>query len=214
MLFRLLLVLIGISLPALSEELVLRVAIPADEEEVGAFLDFQRISDLLKKVPVQVKPLKVPIRRAHLMFFHGQVDCILDFPENSGRESISENYLSSPPLSSYLFFFFVPEDASPLKSVDEVQKLVIGAPKRHEYFLGPFIKDVHVEWARSEAQLVKMLEMNRIDAMLAALPYMESYQSRLRFAPAHPLASANNHLICRNTETNLRLLNGIVVKEP
>lgn len=209
MMLRLLLpLLLTIPFPADSAESALRVAIPADEHEAGAFADFQRVSEMLAQQPLQLSPLKLPSRRAYLMFSHGEVDCVLDFPENSAKGKKGNGYLQSPPLSQYPFYFFtLANNGEPPSSIEDAQSLVVGIPRRHEIYLAHFIKNMKtVETARSEEQLFRMLELRRIDAILAALPYMEPYREWLRFHKASPLTTATNHLICHNTETNLRLL--------
>lgn len=209
MMLRLLLpLLLTIAFPADSAESALRVAIPADDHETGAFSDFQRVSQMLAQQPLQLSALKLPSRRAYLMFSHGEVDCVLDFPENSVKGKDGDGYLQSPPLSQYPFYFFtLIESGEPLSSIEDAEGLVVGIPRRHEFYLARFAENLKaIEIARSEEQLFRMLELRRIDAILAALPYMEPYREWLRFHKASPLTTATNHLICHNTETNLKLL--------
>ncbi len=187
----------------------MRVAVPADDQEVGAFADFERVSDMLAHNALKLLPMKLPSRRAYRMLSHGTVDCVLDFPENATRSKNGGSYLHSPPLGSYPFHFFtLAEEDTPPSSLEDARHLVVGIPRRHEYYLAPFVQNMKkVETARSEGQLLRMLKLRRIDVILAAFPYMEPYEKRLRFDRTSPLATARNHLICHDTETNLRLLN-------
>jgi len=196
------------SMPAfVASEPVLKVAISVEEYDTAPSAEYQQIAHVLAKKGARLQPLRLPTRRARNLFSDKKLDCLIDFSHFSSESDQANGLLLSLPLSTHVFYFFTASDVSPLTSIEDAQGLVIGVPTRYEHYLKPLLTSIRaIEWARSEKQLVEMLKLERIDAILAAFPYMELYRSELSYQEISPFRPATKHLICRQSDYTAKIM--------
>ena len=73
----------------------------------------------------------------------------------------------------------------------------------HEVYLEPVLGENYgLEQVRTEEQAVRMLELGRIDAFIAAMPDIRPFLERLNYSPEHPLLQSFDRLNCHNTPRN------------
>lgn len=163
---------------------------------------YQRLmARALEPLDIEVESVYYPYRRALQMFERSRVDCLLSLTDVVRRRTGEEGFVYSYPLGSFRFHIFTPEGQPPVASVEELEGQVVGIIRGHELYLSPLLQGVvEVEPVRSEAHAVRMLKMERLDALIAAIPDIRPHLDRLGYVPDRPLLESFDRINCHETE--------------
>ncbi|MCR8913300.1 substrate-binding periplasmic protein [Marinobacter panjinensis] len=190
--------------PAWGE--AIRVAVPPlanllERDNSGVY---QRlVGRALEPLDYSVEQVFYPYRRSFKAFEQGRVDCIFSLGAILKKRLGAERIVQSYPLGKFVFYVFMPSGEAPIESVDELNDRVVGGIIGHEVYLRPVLGENHgLEQVRSEKQAIRMLELGRIDAFIAAMPDIRPFLDRLSYSPEHPLLQNFDRLNCHNTERN------------
>lgn len=191
----------------------LSVAVPPiehllDRENTGIYQTL--MSRALKDTDITLDQQFYPYRRALAAFENGKVDCIFSFTDILLKRAGPDKVVYSYPFGAFRFHLFTLPDTRPLVSLDKNRTMLFGAVQGHEVYLKSHISgDVAIEWVRTQPQLIRMLQLGRIDAIIAAMPDMQPHTGQLAYQPDNPLIEAYDRLNCHVTKNNLEMLTTI-----
>lgn len=184
---------------------VIKVAVPPlanllERDNSGVY---QRLMDrAMVRLDTEIEQSFFPYRRSLKAFEERQVDCLVSLSTVLERR-FGEEVVQSFPLGKFVFYVFTPADEPPIESLDELNGQVVGGITGHEVYLAPVLGDrIELEHVRSEEQAVRMLELDRLDAFVAAIPDMRPFLDELNYAPDHPLLESFDRINCHNTQRN------------
>ncbi|MGM0450768.1 MAG: substrate-binding periplasmic protein [Pseudomonadota bacterium] len=165
---------------------------------------YQRLVErALESLDVKVEPAFYPYRRAIQVFEESRVDCLFSLTDVLRQRVGDDGLVYSYPFGKFSFHIFTRSEDPPVESLDELKGLVVGRIKGHEVYLASALPgSVELQAVRSEAQAVQMLDMGRLDALVAAVPDMRPYLDRLSYAPELTLLEGFDRINCHDTERN------------
>lgn len=145
----------------------------------------------------------LPYRRALREFEQGKVDCIYSFTGVLQSRLGVDKVIYTYPLGTFRFYLFTEPGTAIINSIPDTFGKTIGGIIGHDVYLKPFMEQgMVIDWVRTEAQLVEMLELGRLEVIVAALPDMQPFTNRLAYAADQPLLEDFDRLNCHNTEQN------------
>ena len=171
-------------------------------EEDGSGVYQQLLDRALDPTDVELEQRFYPYRRALRVFEERDADCLLSLTDVLLSRFDKDELVYSFPLGKFVFHIFTPADEPPIDSVAALEGLSVGGIMGHEVYLQPLLGDIEVDQVRSEAQAVQMLELGRLDAVVAALPDIKPFLHRLNYAVESPLLESYDRLNCHATESN------------
>ncbi|PAU81870.1 hypothetical protein CK501_01580 [Halovibrio salipaludis] len=161
------------------------------------------VARALEPLDVKVEPVFYPYRRALQMFEESQVDCLVSLTDVVRQRIGNEALVYSHPLGRFRFHIFTPAGQPPIESVRELEDRVVGSIKGHELYLAPILEGaIELEPVRSEEQAVRMLQMGRLDALIAAIPDIRPHLEQLSYVPDRPLLESFDRINCHDTGKN------------
>lgn len=194
--------------PPTSEPI--KIAVPhitslLEKDQSGVY---QRIFNLaLNKTDLNVKQLFMPYKRALTTFENGSVDCVFSFTKVLQEKFGEENILYSFPLGAFGYYMFTPAGSPPITDVSQLLSLKVGATTGHDsYFRSALNEGTKLSFVSSDEQNVTMLEMGRIDAMIAAVPDIYPFLPKLSFSSSHPLVFSFDRITCSKSNRNQAFL--------
>ncbi|MBW4934940.1 type 2 periplasmic-binding domain-containing protein [Marinobacter sp. F4206] len=201
--------LLGLMLYAteLHAEAPIRVAVPdisnlLTENENGVY---QKILDrALSNLQVDVDERFYPYKRALLVFEQGGADCIYSFTEVLERRLGEKAVIASFPLGKFSYHLFTTKASPPPEGLASLKGRQVGAVIGHETYLDPLLAeyDIDIVWAKNDELNVAMLDHDRFDTIIAAIPDVRPYLDGLSYAPERPLLESYDRLTCHNNERN------------
>lgn len=184
----------------------IRVAVPPlanllEKDHSGVY---QRlVAQALEPLNAEIEQVFYPYRRSLKAFEERRVDCIFSLTTVLERRYGEDELVQSYPLGKFVFYVFTPAGQPTITSLDELDDRVVGGIMGHEVYLKPVLGENHgLEQVRTEEQAVRMLELGRIDAFIAAMPDIRPFLDRLNYSPEHPLMHSFDRLNCHNTARN------------
>lgn len=189
----------------------IRVAVPNISNLLTKNQDgvYQRIMRrALEALDFNIQERFYPYKRTILVFNNDEADCVYSFTEVLAGHLGEEAVIASFPLGKFSYYLFVLKDKAPPSSLAALEGHEVGAVIGHETYLDPVLegRNIYVNWSRTDALNVAMLEYGRFDTMIAAIPDVRPYLDRLSYAPEHPLLESYDRLTCHNTERNRAFL--------
>lgn len=165
----------------------------------------------LEGLDVEVTESFYPYKRAMLVFEEGGADCIYSFTDVLKRRLGEDAVIASFPLGKFIYFLFTPGDQAPVSDLSQLEDKTVGAVIGHEVYLDRVLEDqdLNVIWSKSDAQNLAMLEHQRFDAMIAAVPDVRPLLDNLSYDPQAPLLESYDRLTCHNTDANRQFLNSL-----
>ncbi len=203
--------LMAVSGPATAEPF--RIAVPPLAsllEEDGSGVYQRLIDQALVPLDAEIEQHFYPYRRALRVFEEGEVDCVFSLTEVLLERHGEDEVIYSFPLGKFIFHIFTLADEPAIESVEALNGLSVATILGHEVYLKSVLgRDFQVEQVRSEAQAIRMLELNRLDAFIAALPDIQPFLGQLNYAPESPLLESFDRLNCHATERNLAFVDAL-----
>ena len=202
----LIVILWGAWAPAQAHAQTLSVAVPRIQhlltvDNSGVYQQLMALA--LENSGIALDQSFLPYRRALREFEQGKVDCIYSFTGVLQGRLGADKVIYTYPLGTFRFYLFTEPGAAIMTSVSDTYGKTIGGIIGHDVYLKPFMEQgMAIDWVRTEAQLVEMLELGRLDAIVAALPDMQPFTNRLTYAADQPLVEDFDRLNCHNTEQN------------
>lgn len=172
---------------------------------------YQRLMDrALEALGTEVRQYYYPYRRSLQAFEAGQVDCLFSFTDVLLQQHDRDDIVYSYPLGKFRFHIFTRADEAPLRSLEELEGLVVGSVMGHDVYLDLVEGlELPLEVARSDFHGVRMLRAGRLDALIAAVPDISPYLDQLSHDPDSPLLESHDRLNCHNTERNRDFLKAL-----
>ena len=197
---------LGAWMPSQALAQTLSVAVPRIQHLLTADNSgiYQQVMALaLEDSDIALEQRFLPYRRALREFEQGQVDCIYSFTGVLQAMLGPTDVVFTYPLGMFRYHIFTLPGAAIMTSVSDTSGKSVGGVMGHDVYLKPFMEQgMVIDWVRTEAQLVEMLELGRLDAIVAALPDMQPFTNRLTYAADQPLLEDFDRLNCHNTEQN------------
>lgn len=182
-------------------------------EEDGSGV-YQRIfNEAISGINYQVKQSFSPYKRALLAFEKGHTDCIYSFTKVMTQKLGENKILASFPLGAFAYYMFTKSGRPSLKNPQELERLRVGAVYGHEsYFRSTISEKVKLSMVSSDNQNIKKLSLNRIDALIGALPDLGPFLPQLSCSPKHPLLRSYDKITCYNSKKNETFLRDLNVR--
>ena len=184
----------------------IRVAVPPLAnllEKDGTGIYQRLIEQALEPLDTEVEQVFYPYRRSLKAFEKRRVDCLFSLSTVLEKRFTEENIVQSYPLGKFVFYIFTPAGQPSINSLNELEDRVVGGIMGHEVYLQPVLgENRDLEQVRSEEQAVRMLQLGRLDALIAALPDIRPFLDQLNYSPEAPLLQSFDRLNCHNTARN------------
>jgi hypothetical protein len=165
----------------------------------------------LNGLDVTVSEQFYPYKRAMMVFEQRGADCIYSFTEVLERRMGEDAVIASFPLGKFTYYLFTPPGDDAVSTLSKLEGETVGAVIGHETYLDGVLEghDVNVIWSKSDAQNLAMLEHQRFNAMIAAVPDVRPFLEKLSYDPENPLLESFDRLTCHNTEANRQFLSNL-----
>ena len=176
-------------------------------EENGSGI-YQRImTEALARSTFNVEQIFSPYKRAILLFENGDVDCIYSFSGVMAKKFGESNINYSFPLGAFAYYMFTPYGQAALTDPKQLESLRVGAVVGHDtYYKHRLNERIALEFVTNDRQNIKKLSLNRLDAMIGAIPDLLPYVAQFSFSPKHALVESYDRITChKNHRTSLFL---------
>ncbi len=184
-------------------------------EEDGAGY-YQRIIALaLPRIDGQVRESFMPYKRALIEFEKQHFDCIYSFTSVLEEKLGKDVIISSYPLGAFAYYVFAPKHVV-LPTTEQLKRSIVGAVLGHErYYRHVLDAEISLDFVHSDETNLKLLSLQRIDYMIAALPDIKPHVSQLNYNPDKPLVKNFDRITCYNNDKNAQFLQRLstVLKE-
>jgi hypothetical protein len=162
---------------------------------------YQRImAKALSNLDLDVQQTFFPYKRALLFFEESQVDCIYSFAHVLKTKLGNGSVLASFPLGAFGYYIFTRRGTPALTSVDQLEHKVVAGVVGHDLYYGAAVRDtIKIQFANSDRQNIELLNLGRVDVVIAALPDIRPFLRGLTFSAAHPLFRGYDRITCHRT---------------
>jgi polar amino acid transport system substrate-binding protein len=171
----------------------------------------QILKEIERNTGIKFTVKVLPIARARNVYANGQFDCLI--PLDVLFENQHTDHLQSLPFYKANLYAFTKTGTKPITDMKELKDLRVGGEIGIPY-TEEINKLIGMNKATNLKNLVKMLEHDRFDAIIAYTPdILEVFEHEkmvpFSYDPKHPLVIYNDSLTCRPTDRNSELLNEI-----
>lgn len=177
-----------------------------EKNGLGVYQQIMRLA--LQGTNYHVTEKFLPFRRALLEFEQNHVDCNYSSTELLQDKFGSDAIISSYPLGVFIFYIFTKQDTKAISNLNDLNNLRTGGINgQAQYYQDLLPKDAKLQLLNTDKQGMKMLNLNRLDAFIAALPDLTPYIGELSFDRNYPIYTSFDRITCHNTEKNKDFLN-------
>jgi ABC-type amino acid transport substrate-binding protein len=171
------------------------------------------VSEALSNEKLNVKQQFYPYNRALNLFKENSYDCIYSLTKVLQEELGEDRILYSFPLGAFAYYIFSPKDKPPISSSSDIVDKRIGGVIGHDnYYKDALDKRIELSLAYSDSKNIQLLELNRIDYLIGALPDLNAYIDELNYVPTKPLVQSFDRITCHANDTNKQFLNTLSVQ--
>lgn len=170
---------------------------------------YQKIMNLaLSDTSYNITEKFLPFRRALIEFERNNVDCNYSSTELLQDKFGTDAIISSYPLGVFIFYVFTKQDTKAISNLNDLNNLRTGGINgQAQYYQNLLPKDAKLQLLNSDKQGMQMLNLNRLDAFIAALPDLTPYIEELSFDRDYPIYTSFDRITCHNNEKNKAFLN-------
>jgi len=172
-------------------------------EENGKGIYQRLLSEALELAGQKTKEIFAPYKRALLLFEQGQGDCIYSFTKVLQNKLGKQNIVYTYPLGAFAYYIFTAKNSPAISDPQKLRGLRVGGVFGHNnYYQHTLAKDISLIMVNKDIQNIEKLRLNRLDAIIGALPDLTHYKPELSYDASAPLVKSFDRITCRQSERN------------
>ncbi|MDX5299527.1 MAG: hypothetical protein LPK85_11335 [Gammaproteobacteria bacterium] len=141
-----------------------------------------------------------PYKRALTTFRQREVDCILTLGDLVEAQLGEDSVVYAYPFGRFDFHMLTLQSRPVKRDLSKLKALrVVGVLGEDGYYPDLRAQGIALELVSSAEQAIRMLELDRADVFVGAMPDMQLFLDRLHYDPEVRVASALDRVACHNT---------------